>query len=320
MKTNDPLGVAKSALLDECNAHIATNAKLVASQAEADQLRAEVLALKQERELAVQQMADVARRSEQDLLSARESERRLLGRMKTATSPLVKSIGRCSHCGERAPLMLRTQEQVDAEIVRIVRKDRSSANSRAFGMADDAVSNLDRLCREPTSGPSGVDVSASSPRAEPATGATYLPLSERVRCIRSESEAQETGDYRYCRECLSKPCRWWNGWRPSGPGSASATKESADNAGAPAGAAKTREPERVTGSFMCMQCGRENEYHRDACRSCGAERPVTETQPDPAADRDCNCDQAVELARVVKECRRLALEIVVATEGATATD
>jgi hypothetical protein len=46
------------------------------------------------------------------------------------------------------------------------------------------------------------------------------------------------------------------------------------------------------------------------CGHLNAEVP----EPDPA-DRDCNCDQAVELARVVRECRRLAQEIVVATEG-----
>lgn len=112
------------------------------------------------------------------------------------------------------------------------------------------------------------------PRAEPATGATYSrALHDAVFEIREHLVTVE-------RVLMNSNIIWdgpekWRACIPplpdSGPGSASATKESSDTAGAPAGAAN-------------------------------------------AADRDCNCDQAVELARVVKECRRLALEIVVATE------
>lgn len=26
---------------------------------------------------------------------------------------------------------------------------------------------------------------------------------------------EDDGDFRYCNECLSKPCRWFAGWRPT---------------------------------------------------------------------------------------------------------
>jgi hypothetical protein len=71
-------------------------------------LRAEVLALKQERDRLAEQLVESQRNGaivNIDLKATRESERRLRERVKAATSPLVKSIGQCSHCGERAPLM-----------------------------------------------------------------------------------------------------------------------------------------------------------------------------------------------------------------------
>lgn len=42
---------------------------------------------------------------EHALESARDALAKAGAQVKAATSPLVKSIGQCSHCGERAPLM-----------------------------------------------------------------------------------------------------------------------------------------------------------------------------------------------------------------------
>lgn len=148
---------------------------------------------------------------------------------------------------------LRTETEVVLDIGHHVR---ACVRLGQVMMTAEEKERLEDLANEHTaprsnSGPSSADteeVPSPRPPVSPA-GADLIeraawerhPIYERGKCIRTDHEATTTGDHRYCRECMNKPCRWWSGWRPSGPTGVAAAKESKDNAAAPEGAANDRE-------------------------------------------------------------------------------
>jgi hypothetical protein len=196
---------------------------------------------------------------------------------------------------------LRTRAEVDAEIALRVR----SCIGRCFwDMNSPIEKDLTRLCAEPTSdsGPSSADA-VTPPAASPAGADLILRLQiihdicNHYASINGERQLEI-----WTASDLSKPY---------GPPGAAAAKESSDTTAAvPAGAALEPPPGKTCdwcddSSFPRLSRNRIPEQILWVCRRCLADRgkpaPAPESHACNPGERECNCDQALELQKRIKE-------------------